>query len=681
MEDFASDLLNSKPRQTAQPVAAPAAPSPSGINRQAAMDTLRMVPNYAAGGALGMVKGIADYAVGAAQNLANLPFMPNAAAEGVNSYIAMRNEAYRDAAPNVQNSVAVGRVAGNIIPTLAAAQSAPASSLMGRMAQSGKIGAASAFLAPQEGVDPNEFWLSKGLQAGIAGTISFAAPALLEPVFRGLGAAVNAVGAKIKGTTATLTGKTSDAAVREQIRIELQREGVDWNNFSEGLRNSLTEEAKKALKAGGELDPQSLMRLAKGKQFGVELTQGQVTRNPLAWSREQNLARTEPGQDIATRLTEQNSALVGQLDQRVQATGAKSTDPYDVGTATIAALKARDTAIQGPINAAYASARDNLGRAAPMDVATFSRQANLALDEKMLGSSLPPEIRSILNDVSAGKIPLTVNSAVQMDRVMSAAQRKAGQGTPEAMAIGEVRKALNSAPIADNVGVDAKTAFDAARDLAKKRFDLLGKTPAMADAVEPGARLAPEKFVEKYVISNSASIDDVTALMKQLTPDAKMQLQGQVMAYLRDQAINNAPSEVAKFSQSAFKKALDRVGDRKLQVIFGDNGAKQLRTLQEVGALTQVDPIAAGVNRSWTTPAAIDFLDRTSKMPVVGALMGKPGDLYRGYLAGQALSNPLGTPQSLGTGVLPESFLQRLQPRIGLLGAPLGVGAAASLIQ
>jgi hypothetical protein len=52
MEDFASDLLAPKPAKQA-----PTAPvqQPRGINMGAVSDTAKMVPEYAAGGALGLV--------------------------------------------------------------------------------------------------------------------------------------------------------------------------------------------------------------------------------------------------------------------------------------------------------------------------------------------------------------------------------------------------------------------------------------------------------------------------------------------------------------------------------------------------------------------------------------------------------------------------------------------------
>jgi hypothetical protein len=676
MEDFASDLLAPKPAKQA-----PTAPvqQPRGINMGAVSDTAKMVPEYAAGGALGLVKGIADYGVGTAQAVANLPFMPEGAKSAMNSYMQMREDAYRSAVPNAQDSVEISRAFGRAIPAIGMTQSQAAPSLVGRMAQSAKVGGLSAAMTPYEN-DPDNFWLGKGIQTGIGTALAFAAPAVIEPMFRGLAATVNGLASKFKGAAKTMTGQTSQSSVANQLKIELQKENIDFDNLSKEVRNGLVEEARRALKAGVDLDPAAVARLAKAESQGIKLTQGQATRNPLAWSREQNLARTEAGQDIAERFTQQNRALVEGMDDRVLRTGAESVDPYDVGRANISSLRDTDKAMRFTVDGAYAVAKDHLGRAAPMDASTFSRQANLSLDDGMLGAYLPAEVRTILNDVSSGKIPFNVNTAVQIDRVMSAAQRTAGPGSPQSMAIGKVRDALNNAPIADNVGEAAKGAFDAARGLAKQRFDVLDATPAMKAAVEPGAKIAPEKFIEKYVISPSASIDDVSALMKQLGPSAKMQMQGQIMDYLRTQATSGASAETAKFSQAAFKRALNRIGDRKLELVFGKSVAKGLRSTQSVAELVQVDPIASGVNRSWTTPAAIDFFDRVGQMPVVGALMGKPGDLYRGYLSGQALNNPLGTPQQLGQAVLPEDLLRRIVPRVGMLGAPLGAAGAAGVV-
>lgn len=679
--DEVDELLGSAPQALPKRVLAqPGAP----INMGAAIDTMKMLPQYAAGGALGLVKGVADYGVGAAQNLANLPFMPDAAARGVDQYIQTRNQAYQNAAPYEQ-SVAIGRLAGNVAPLLPLiGRSAP--SLLGRMTQSGKVGAASSSLIPYEG-DPDNFWLAKGIQTGLGGALAFAAPVVVEPLVRAGAAAVNALAGKVKGVTRTLTGQTSESSVTGQLRVELERSGVDWSQVPQTVRDGLVAETQRALKAGTDIDPQAIARLATARTEGVDLTQGQATRNPLAWSREQNLARTEPGQQLAERFTQQNAALVGGMNQRVAQTGAATTDPYDVGSAALTTLRSQDATARGGVRSAYDEFRSAAGAQArvPTDVI---EPATRRLLREFGDTNVPSSVTSRMQEYGMlGGQPTRAFTLGEADDLLKLINNNRGTpGSPQSVAMSRldrtVKDAIDQMAESHALGGPAAELLGTARAAASARFANLRETPALADAVDLSQRLAPEKFVEKYVISPSASVDDVTALMRQFdgNPSARMQIQGQVMDYLRRQAINNATDETAKFSQAAFRRALDRIGDRKLNVLFGDVGAKSLRNLQSTAALTQVDPVAAGVNRSWTAPAALDFMDQMSRFPVLGAVAGKPSDIYRGYLSAQALNQPLGTPQQLGQGFLSEEMLSRLVPRLGLLSGPLGPLTASGLL-
>lgn len=679
--DEVDELLGSAPQAPPKKMA----PQSTPINMGAMSDTLKMLPQYAAGGALGLVKGVTDYGVGAAQNLANLPFMPDAAARGVDQYIQTRNQAYQEAAPNAEQSVQIGRLTGNIAPVIPLAmRSAP--SLLGRMTQNAKVGAGSSSLLPYEG-DPENFWLGKGIQTGLGGAIAFAAPAVIEPLVRAGSAAINALAGKAKGMARTLTGQTSESSVTGQLQLELQRNGIEWASIPDTVRSGLVAEAQRALRAGTDIDPQAITRLATARMEGVELTQGQATRNPLAWSREQNLARTEPGQPLAQRFTEQNARLVGGMNQRVAQTGAETADPYDVGSAALTTLRSQDAAARAGVSSAYDEFRSAAGAQArvPTDVI---EPATRRLLREFGDTNIPSSVISRMHEYGMlGGQPSRAFTLGEADDLLKLINNNRGApGSPQSVAMGRldrtVKDAIDNMAASHELGGPAAELLGLARSAASARFANLRETPALADAVDLSQRLAPEKFVEKYIISPSASIDDVTALMRQFdnNPSARMQIQGQVMDYLRRQAINNATDETAKFSQAAFRRALDRVGDRKLNVLFGEVGAKSLRNLQRTAELTQVDPVASGVNRSWTAPAALDFMDQMTRLPVLGAVAGKPSDIYRGFLSAQAINQPLGTPQQLGQGLLSEEMLRRLVPRIGLLSGPLGPLTASGLI-
>ena len=68
--------------------------------------------------------------------------------------------------------------------------------------------------------------------------------------------------------------------------------------------------------------------------------------------------------------------------------------------------------------------RATSGRYVDLDHVGFVKAANDALDAGQLGITCRA-IRNLLNDVSTGTVPLNVNTAVQIDSVLSAAARGA----------------------------------------------------------------------------------------------------------------------------------------------------------------------------------------------------------------------------------------------------------------
>jgi len=505
----------------------------------------------------------------------------------------------------------------------------------------------------------------------------------------GIGAAVPVAVQAVKqavqkaATSALPTGGTiSLPNLRGQIEIELRQQGIDFNKLTSTVQQSLLADAQNVLKTNMQLDPTQLARKADIEAVGAKGTKAAVTRNPRDWRTMQNLRGVDDvGEGIAARQSGDAQAMTGYLSRLRQ--GAATT-PLEAGESTIGALRWQDAVIKSGVDKAYGAARDNLGRASPMDAKAFSDAANLALDDQMLGAYLPGQVRTILNDVSAGKIPFNVNTAVQMDSVLSAAQRSAGRGSPEALAIGKVRDALNSAPIADNVGQDAKRAFDTARAAARGRFALHEQVPAMAAAIDEAA---PDRFVKKFVLDADAGTLRDTLRQLRSTPDgaaAVADIKGTVIDNLLMKATGATSVEdlaARPFSGRNFAKALDAIPHEKLHAIFTPDELNSLRTLQRASKYLTEEVPFSDVNHSKTAAAMANLLAKIGQTPILGGLLSpilgtaKIGvDWVKDAAQRKAVAEIL-----LTTAGRPAQTVPAQLAAPGKL-APLGPGAAAAIL-
>lgn len=645
-------------------------------NTEAALRGVKEIPGRIGNALLDFGHGVADIGIGSGQLFSYLGGRMGAtdAEKNYSDFIREREAGIAERrGPNAGPNVA--RMTGNVVPTLGIAGPA-AATLPARMAQGTKLGAT---LGLTQTVDPDSpgpmgtgYLGSKTAQVTGGGVVGGLAPPLVEGLVRGAGASVNALVNTGRGLANRASGAINPQSIESTLTVEMQRNGVDWAQLPQAVRQSVLSQVQSALSGGGSVNPESVRRLADFTRLGMQPLSGQISRDPAQFALEQNLAKMEVGRPLADRLTQQNQQLIGNLDVARRVPG----DQYGLGQNVISGLVRRDAPAKDAVSAAYGAARDHLGRAAPMDANAFSTRANLSLDEQMLGAYLPNEVRTILNNVSSGQIPFNVNTAVQIDRVLSSAQRSAGQGTPQSLAIGRVRDALNSAPIADTAGEGAKAAFDAARGAAATRFGRIERTPALKAAIDE--TVAPEKFIEKYAIRGT--VEDTANFVRNLPIDARNDLRSGVIDWIRSKAVTGT-EDTAKFSQAGFNRALQSIGDRKLDLIFaGDrNTLETLRAIGRTSSLVQSPPVASGVNYSGSATTLLDALDKATRLPILGPLLGKPSDMARATQVSRALggSAPVTPPQDL----VPQELLRRIAGPGGVVAAPLGVTGILGAVQ
>jgi hypothetical protein len=103
-------------------------------------------------------------------------------------------------------------------------------------------------------------------------------------------------------------------------------------------------------------------------------------------------------------------------------------------------------------------------------------------------------------------VPLNVNTAVQIDSVLSASAR--GAHASRTRAINTVRNALSNAQPASTEGAQARAAFDTARQMAAERFGLHRAIPALEAAAN--GTVPADDFVKKFVLN--AEVKELRAL-------------------------------------------------------------------------------------------------------------------------------------------------------------------------
>lgn len=605
----------------------------------------------------GTMLGASDPVAGAAQlvTLGQSPII-NQAIDAKNAdYEAARKGQGRD---GVDMARFVGNVASPANVAIGSAAPITATSKIGRFLQGIRSGLAGGLVAPVENAD--ESYATEKTGQGISGAVM---GGVLTPVVGKLG---DMTMRRFSTPTIVERSLQIDEAVSKATDA-LRAEGITLNNQQAAW---IRQQVADSLANGKSVDGAALLRNADFNALGMKPTLGQITRDPAIYSKEKNLRGVSGGEGLLQRFNEQAKRMQELVTQRSDG----ALDDYTAGEKLIRSLQGVDDNMRGPINAAYDSARDHLGRAAPMDHVAFSTMANQAIDDQMLNAALPTKARKILNDVTTGKIPLTVNSAEMIKtRLAGMARDLQSQGNKEgALAVGKLREALENTPIADNVGEDAKLAFDAARTLAKGRFSTLEAIPALKAAID--GDVSAQDFVRRFLINGKA--EEVSALAKVLPEDARREAARQFGALLERSAFGQNISGDKAFAAESFARLMNQPGMRqKLSAFFSPDDLAQFDQLMRVGTYMNSFPANNVVNTS-NTGAAINML---SHIPGVPASIGLLNAARNAAGNQMAIKSSLAANPATKSAELTPTQLHFLARALGSVGAGISGFAGTSI--
>ena len=411
------------------------------------------------------------------------------------------------------------------------------------------------------------------------------------------GAAVGAIATPLAGKLFDYVGTKLAGAqkptpgVLQKITEDFARDaGIDWGSLSRDQQSSMFNLAVKATQAKFGDNAIAGMRAADFESLGVPYTLGQVTRDPAQFALEKNLSQSSP------ELTQRFSEQARLLRDRVGSFASSAQSQQRGGDALVKALRKIDESMQSTVSAAYKAARATAGKDAEVPMGGLASDFGNVLEQysQNVINSLPVKEFQKYGLMSGKQTKLfTVEEADKLLKVINANQSNDPAVNSALSALrGAVKKAVTQDAGADDV-------FAPARKAAAQRFSLQEAIPALEASADNVAN--PDTFVDNFIVSRSASTNQVQELARLLgrdAPEAFQEARSQVGAYLQRRALGENPAGDARFNPSAYAKALRELGQDKLSAFFSPDEVATLQRVGRVGAFVESIPAGRMPNTS-----------------------------------------------------------------------------------
>jgi len=595
------------------------------------------------------------------------------------NYQTDRKEAGREGFDWWRTAGALANPAAWLTPT------SKATTLVEGIKAGAKIGAFQALLQPVA-TEGNFLW-DKGTQAvigaGAGGTLGGAVK-LLEP-------AVQYAANVVRNALGKSASEQAIDQAAEQITQNVTKTATGNAQVNPDVYAAIRQEVGEALRAGVNPSAEVITRRADAAALPVpiQLTRGQASRDPMQWAWEHRVSgQRGVGEPLSDLLATQNRALVANLNE-LGASAASS--PYAASERVISHIQGIDEQLRNRINDAYSKVRNSAGRAARVSTEGFAEAAKNQLTNgnpelaglTSLADYLPETIARQYNDITSGKLPLTVDTIQFLDRAWGGVARGSSDDTTK-LAINKLRTALNEAPIDDAIGKESMDAYKAARQMAAQRFGLIESNPAYKAIVDGTKQGEPDKFFQTFV--EGANVAQLKGLKQLIGAENVAVLQNTLVGELKRKALSGASDEAGKFSQAAYNRMLqDPVRAPRIRELFADN-PKTLDQLYRVGRVAEnliSVPAASRVNTSNTAGEVANIVRDVARSETGQALTSMLPNWITGLgrvatKAGEEVKEVQAVRQAVNPGVTAEPLPKPRQTNVRRLSDLLARGGAAT---
>ena len=412
-------------------------------------------------------------------------------------------------------------------------------------------------------------------------------------------------------------------------RFVTENTGLVWDSLSAEMRAGLTQVAKDA-KNLQKLDPKALEREALLQGVGVtKYTKGQVTREPLQQRKEQLTRAVSEGNDLRAMDIENNRILTDNIKSlRGSATAEGSVQ---VGQSVQGVLRTRFDKTKKMVRRLYKEAESAGETEAPVPVDRLVQyltehddpsQVQFVKDRlKMLG---------VIQEETTGGITVSQNKPLtlkQLEGIYKAAGARGKAGGTQAHYAREVKDIIND--MTEGLGGEK---YQAARAARKQMGDEFERTNAVAQLVR-NRKMSTDRATKledtwrKTVLNGG--VEDLIKVQKMLEKtdggqQALADLRGATADYIYSKAtgggqlgLKNEAGDVHA-TWDGMRRAVQDIGQDKLELIFGVKGAKFLNDTVEAAQILKTEA-PTGVKGSPSFEKLLTYLDSLAKVPGLGS--------------------------------------------------------------
>jgi hypothetical protein len=375
-------------------------------------------------------------------------------------------------------------------------------------------------------------------------------------------------------------------------------------------------------------------------QVGIDLTQGQATRDQQQLRFEQETAKSENGSALRDRYSDQNEQVLKHFDNLVDQTGKQSSDLAGTGRSVDEGLRSGLEYDKGRVRAAYKAAENSAESAAPVTLDTAIQYLNDSAPDAAVSPLLAAarkhaiKLGAAVEDADGNLVaqPTTVKNAELLRRAIG----NATDYEPTNVRNSAVLKGAIDSATEPVIGPMYRNARRLRENLAKKYEDrgvvasLLNNKRGMADR-----KVAIADVFDHSILN--ASREDVSAVRRALThadsaptevraagQQAWRDLQGETVNWIKQQAFDNVATDQRGnviLSPAKLDKAIKRLdADGRLEALLGKNGAQHMRDVNDLAKVIYTVPPGA-VNTSNTASVLLAALTEAG---ATGYMTGVP---------------------------------------------------------
>lgn len=488
-----------------------------------------------------------------------------------------------------------GRLFGNVFnpATLALARVSPsgAATTIGRSAQGAVSGITGGLATPVTDTSETSFGMQKVGQAGTGalGGAIFApvigkAVDLLSPV-------VKKIIAKFQDPQILMARASMEAD--NAINSVLSEMGLSKDSIPTDVFQNLRAKVLDSFQNGQKLDAGAALRKADFDAQGVPALRGQLTRDPLQYSRDMNVRAIDGvGEPVNTLLVEQNRKIGADL---AKFGGRNAAEPFQAGSLFTGALQKLDDRLSGEVSRAYKNARASSSKEWDIPMQGLSQDVQNVIDNFGIGAeknAIPSAIAAKLKQFGIlsgdGMTQRKVFNYEEADKLLKQINAHASGGSNASL--DSLRAAVKKSILEGGGEGDP---FSVPRKMAADRFKLLEAVPAL-EAVVSG-KVAPDDFVAKFIVGGKVS--DLKKLAEVLPGEAMDEARKQISAVILKGAFGNNAAGDKLARPEGLQSAIRGIGQDKLKVFFSDAEIAELNRLVRVTTYANQEPAWSAVSR------------------------------------------------------------------------------------